>query len=107
MAYAFNGSFAFSNKSRTVCWLFIRLSIAVAIFSISNCIHFCNQFLISSGINERINNTRETTIIDGPEEVFNSNELNNPITTEVIPAKTDIIIICLGLLLRLSRSSRY
>ena len=42
---------------------------------------------------------KATTIIEGPEEVFISNEANNPTTTDKIPDKIAITIICLGLLL--------
>ncbi len=52
-------------------------------------------------MSERINNASDTTTIEGPEEVLSSKDVNNPRTTEAIPAKMAIIIICLGLLLRL------
>ena len=52
-------------------------------------------------MSERINNASDTTIIEGPEEVLSSKDVNNPRTTEAIPAKMAIIIICFGLLLRL------
>ena len=42
---------------------------------------------------------KATTIIEGPEEVFISKEVNNPTTTDKIPDKIAITIICLGLLL--------
>ena len=42
---------------------------------------------------------KATTIIEGPEEVFISKEANNPTTTDKIPDKIAITIICLGLLL--------
>ena len=42
---------------------------------------------------------KATTIIEGPEEVFISKEANNPTTTDKIPDKIAMIIICLGLLL--------
>ena len=42
---------------------------------------------------------KATTIIEGPEEVLISKEANNPTTTDKIPDKIAMIIICLGLLL--------
>ena len=42
---------------------------------------------------------KATTIIEGPEEVLISKETNNPITTDKIPDKIEMIIICLGLVL--------
>ena len=44
-------------------------------------------------IKERINSTNATTIIDGPEAVLNSKELNRPKSTDNIPPTIDIIII--------------
>ena len=38
---------------------------------------------------------KATTIIEGPEEVFISKEANNPTTTDKIPDKIAITIICL------------
>ena len=40
-------------------------------------------------------------MIDGPEAVLSSNELNKPNITEIIPTKIDSITIWRGLLLRL------
>ena len=42
---------------------------------------------------------KATTIIEGPEEVLISKEANNPTTTDKIPDKIEMIIICVGLLL--------
>ena len=42
---------------------------------------------------------KATTIIEGPEELLISKEANNPTTTDKIPDKIAMIIICLGLLL--------
>ena len=52
-------------------------------------------------VSERINKIRATTTIVGPEAVFISNEVYNPIKTESNPPITDNITICLGLLDRL------
>ena len=38
------------------------------------------------------------TIIDGPEEVFNSKEVNKPIVTDKMPINIAMNTICLGLL---------
>ena len=52
-------------------------------------------------IKERINNTNASTIIDGPEAVLNSKELNNPMITAAIPTKIEMMTIWIGLLLKL------
>ena len=49
--------------------------------------------LLLKVLSERINNTNAATIIDGPEAVLNSKELNKPIITEAIPVKVDNITI--------------
>ena len=38
---------------------------------------------------DNINNTKAATIIDGPEDVLNSNEENNPIITDNNPPITE------------------
>ena len=45
-----------------------------------------------------INNIRAITIIEGPEEVFNSKEVNKPIVTDKIPINIATNTICFGLL---------
>tara|TARA_B100000029_G_scaffold499680_1_gene570403 strand:+ start:974 stop:1180 length:207 start_codon:yes stop_codon:yes gene_type:complete len=62
-------------------------------FKISDCSYLRNLPLIPIGKSEIINNNNETTIIDGPEEVLNSKEQNNPKITDNIPANIDIKII--------------
>lgn len=42
---------------------------------------------------DNINNTKAATIIDGPEDVLNSNEENNPIITDNNPPKIEKITI--------------
>ena len=44
------------------------------------------------------NNIRAITIIEGPEEVFNSKEVNKPIVTDKIPINIATNTICFGLL---------
>ena len=50
---------------------------------------YSNQY----SINEKINNTNAATMIDGPEAVLSSNELNKPNITEIIPTKIESITI--------------
>ena len=38
---------------------------------------------------DRINNSNAAAIIDGPDEVLNSNEVNNPIITDNKPPTTE------------------
>ena len=45
-----------------------------------------------------INNIRAITIIEGPEEVFNSKEVNKPIVTDKKPINIATNTICFGLL---------
>jgi hypothetical protein len=49
-------------------------------------------FLLN-GNKERTNNINAATIIEGPEAVLNSKELNRQIITDKIPPKTENIII--------------
>ena len=44
-----------------------------------------------------INNIIAITIIDGPEEVLNSKEVNKPIVTDKIPINMATNTICFGL----------
>ena len=46
---------------------------------------------------DRINNSNAAAIIDGPDEVLNSNEVNNPIITDNKPPTTEKITIFFGL----------
>jgi len=46
---------------------------------------------------DNINNTKAATIIDGPEDVLNSNEENNPIITDNNPPIIEKITIFWGL----------
>ena len=47
--------------------------------------------------NESINNNNAAVIIDGPEEVLNSKDVNNPIITDNNPPTIDKITILCGL----------
>jgi len=51
-------------------------------------------FIFSS---ESINKNKEAAIIDGPEAVLNSKDVNSPITTDNKPPITEKRIICFGL----------
>ena len=43
------------------------------------------------------------TIIDGPEEVFNSKEVNKPIVTDKMPINIAMNTICFGIVSDISR----
>ncbi len=66
---------------------------SIIIPSISNGICRISNLLESEDvlctINERINKANAATIIEGPDAVLNSSELNKPIITEAIPAKIE------------------
>ena len=47
--------------------------------------------------NERMNKNKEAAIIEGPEAVLNSKDVNNPIITDNKPPITEKRIICCGL----------
>ena len=47
--------------------------------------------------NERMNKNKEAAIIDGPEAVLNSKDVNSPIITDNKPPITEKRIICCGL----------